>query len=144
MACTLFGGVSILDPDFGEIFRKFVDSCIADGKHPKAKWVSNKDLALYCCDRATDAVSLARESTEIAYELTLPGRAALELFDGGPVRLAFGRGTLELTYTAPEKSEVNCLWKGEKYSVGSVVKQDDGKCHRCEVDGSWGAGTSCD
>jgi hypothetical protein len=144
MACTLFGGVSILDPDFGEIFRKFVDSCIADGRHPKAKWVSNKDLALYCCDKATDTVSLERETGEIRYELTLPGKAALDLFGGNPVRFTFGRGTLEFNYVAPEKSEVICLWKGEKYSVGAIVKHDDGKCHRCEVDGTWGAGTPCD
>jgi hypothetical protein len=144
MACTLFGGLSILDPDFGETFRKFVASCIADGKHPKTKWVSEQDLALYCCDNATDPVSLERKTSEIGYELTLPGEAALELFSGNPVRFAFGRGTLELTYKAPEQSEVSCLWKGEKYSVGAIVKQDDGKCHRCQVDGTWGVAEACD
>jgi len=143
MACTLFGGVSILDPDFADTFRKFVDSCIADGTHPKTKWISDQDLALYCCEKATDPIGVRREKSTLDYELALPGKTALALFQGGPVSFPFGEGKLELTYTAPDAAEVTCLWKNEKYSVGAIVKQDDGKCHRCQVDGTWGLGTDC-
>lgn len=143
MGCELFGGVSVLDRDFAEIFRKFVDSCIAAGRHPKAKWVSEKDLALYCCDSATDPVPMQTPAGNLNYELTLPGQTALRLLQGNPVSLSFGRGKLELTFQAAQPDETFCYWKSDKYSPGAVVKQDDGKCHRCESDGKWGLGTDC-
>jgi hypothetical protein len=144
MACHLFGGLSIDDPDFGDIFKKFVDSCLAGGTHPKVKWVSDKDLALYCCDKATDPVGLEPAASGIQFELVIPGKLALDLFQGTPVPIAFGRGKLKLTYEAPEKSSVVCYYKGEQSSEGAIIKQDDGKCHRCLPDGTWGSGTACE
>jgi hypothetical protein len=142
MACELFGGVSIHDHDFGDIFRKFVDSCIADGKHPRAKWVSEKDLALYCCDSPTDPLPISAPSN-LPFDLTLGGLDALALFLGTPATLPFGDGHIEIAYVPPPANETVCIWKSEKYSVGSIVKQDDGKCHRCEVDGTWALGVDC-
>ena len=62
-----------------------------------------------------------REKSTLDYELALPGKTALALFQGGPVSFPFGEGKLELTYTAPDAAEVTCLWKNEKYSVGAIV-----------------------
>jgi hypothetical protein len=105
--------------------------------------VSNKDLALYCCDNATDPVSLEQERPQIEYELTLPGRSALDLLSGDPISLPFGRGKVLLTFLPGQPQEVTCLWKGEKYSPGAVVKQDDNECHRCLEDGTWSIGKPC-
>jgi len=52
----------------------------------------------------------------------------------------------EQTHHKPETStecETVCWWDSKKYGVGSIVKQDDGKCHRCAANGEWDAGQSC-
>ncbi len=123
MGCQWLGGLGVDDPDFPEIFRKFVDSCIADGKHPKVQWVNRKKLALFCRDKATDAIGAAQERREIAYELALPAVALRELIAGRPYRFEYGRGHLELTYEAASPGRDVVLLEGRKVLEGRKAQR---------------------
>jgi hypothetical protein len=101
MGCEYFGGVDLGQDGAGEIVRGWTDSCIADNKHPRARLVRDRILALYCCDKATDVPGLtaARElgPADQSIALTFPGQALLELLEQPSAKgIALGGDGFEL------------------------------------------------